>query len=89
MPTQKPISEGAARAQRIRDYCKAIWGDGYYDIDVESEGDDHYGYIKKDLGDSYGPLLLDSERCGSVDEARDKLERILADACKTREDKAR
>lgn len=85
MPNQK--SDGFARGQRSQDYCKAIWGDGYYDLDFEIEDDDCYGYIKRDLGDSYRPLLLDSERCGSIDEACDKMERMLANECKARQRK--
>jgi len=79
-PAQK--SEGALRGERIQAYCKILWGDCYCDIEFEAEDDDHYAFIRKDLGDSYGPLLLDSERCGSMDEASAKLERMLAAACK-------
>jgi hypothetical protein len=80
-------SDGFARGQRIQDYCKAIWGDGYYELDVDTEDDDHYGYIRKELEDSYGPLLLDSGRCRSIDEACNELERMLANECKAREGK--
>ena len=83
MPNQK--SDEFAQARRIQDYCKAIWGDGSYDLDVDIEYDDHHGYIRKDLGDSYGPMLLDSGRCYSIDDACDKLERMTADECKARE----
>lgn len=83
MPNQE--SDGFARGQRIQDYCKAIWGDGYYDVEVDTEDDDHYGYIRKEFDDFYGPMLLDSGRCGSIDEACEKLERLLANECKARE----
>jgi hypothetical protein len=80
MPDQK--SEGALQGERIQGYCKILWGDCYYDIEFETEDDDHYGFIRKDLGDSYGPLLIKSDRCGSIDKTCDKLERMLATACK-------
>ena len=80
-------SDGFARGQRIQDYCKAIWGDGYYELDVDTEDDHYYGYIRKELEDSYGPMLLDSGRCGSIDEACNELERMLANECKAKEGK--
>ena len=77
-------SDDSSRGQRIQEYCKTIWGDGYYDLDFQTEIDDHYASIRKDLLDSYGPLLLDSGRCSSIDKACDKLERMLAAECKAR-----
>ena len=83
MPNQE--SAGFARGQRIQDYCKVIWGDGCYDIEVDTEDDYYYGHIRKEFDDHYGPMLLDSGRCDSMDEACDVLERMLADECKSRE----
>ena len=80
-------SDGFARGQRIQDYCKAIWGDGYYELDVDTEDDHYCGYIRKEFEDSYGPMLLDSGRCGSIDEACNELERMLANECKAKEGK--
>lgn len=85
MPNQE--SDGFTRGQRIQDYCKAIWGDGYYDMEVDIEDDDHYGHIRKEFDDYYGPMLLDSGRCGSINEACENLERMLANECKAREGK--
>lgn len=75
-----------ASASKTR-VCKAIWGDGCYNLDFDTEDDDHYGYIRKELEDSYGPTLLDSGRCGSIDEACNELERMLANECKAWEGK--
>lgn len=66
------------RSKRIEANCKNIWGDGDYDIDVETDDwTTYYGYIKRDFGLSYGPLLLMTAGCRSPDHVFAELDRML------------
>jgi hypothetical protein len=52
------MSTAEAQGKRIQANCKIIWGDAHYEIEIETDDWTSYlGYVKKDLGFSFGPLL--------------------------------
>lgn len=67
------------QVQRIQNYCETIWGPDDYEIDTETDDYEKYqAFVKKDYGDSYGPLLTMTPICNSNDRAWNELERMLA-----------
>merc|ERR1712098_197834 len=47
------------RRERIQINCKIIWGDGNYDLDLETDDWVAYGVVKRDYGTSFGsPLTM-------------------------------
>lgn len=48
----------SARGQRIEAYCEIIWGQGDYDLELETDETDDYVtcmiVVRKDLGTEYG-----------------------------------
>jgi hypothetical protein len=69
----------AAQGKRIHAFCKLIWGEADYDIDLENERCESYWCIvKKDFGDSYGPpLIMTTSVCHTENAAFNELERML------------
>jgi hypothetical protein len=69
----------STQGQRIEANCKIIWGKSYdYDLDIET--DDYINYlchVKKDFGESYGPLLMMTCLCRSSEAAWAELDRML------------
>jgi hypothetical protein len=66
------------QGQRIQAYCEIIWGEGEYDINVET--DDWVklmGVVKKDFGSYFGPPLTITGICNSVEHAWNELDRML------------
>jgi len=66
------------RGQRIEANCKIIWGDGDYDLDIET--DDWVNWqcsVKRDYGDEFGPPLTMTGLCNSQDRAWSELNRML------------
>lgn len=44
------------RGQRIEANCKIIWGDGDYEIDIETDDWENWQCsVKRDYGDEFGP----------------------------------
>lgn len=68
----------AQTSSKIDANCKIIWGaDTDYEIDIET--DDHetwYCYVKRDLGTSFGPVLV-ATFSNSSKGAWGELERML------------
>ncbi|KAF2750097.1 hypothetical protein M011DRAFT_474577 [Sporormia fimetaria CBS 119925] len=69
--------------------CKIIWGDGYYDFDLEydaplndNDNDCYQYFVKKDLGTSYGPILLATFIWDTEEEAADELDKVLEEMAK-------
>jgi hypothetical protein len=78
-------AKGKARGERIEAYCKTIWGNDDYDLEIDNEENLYYAWVRKDHGTHYGPLLTDSclsRPCHSADSACIELERMLAQMCK-------
>lgn len=66
------------QSQRIQASCVTIWGNGDYDIDIET--DDcilYYAVVKKDFGDSFGPPLTITGICNSENHVWRELDRML------------
>ena len=58
------MSSDSPRGQRIQASCKIIWGDHYYDLDLETDDYEYYSVVvKKDFGDSFGPPLTMTPFC--------------------------
>jgi hypothetical protein len=67
------------RGQRIEDNCKTIWG-GSTEYDLEFETDDYEYYVclvRKDYGTSFGPPLLMTGICPSIEAAAREMDRML------------
>ena len=65
------------KGRRIEEYCKVIWGEYEYDLDLETDGD-HYSYVvRKDYGTSLGHPLTITGVCNSSGQAGKELERML------------
>jgi hypothetical protein len=63
---------------RIEANCKIIWGNGDYDLDVET--DDWVAYacvVNKDFGSHFGPPLTMTGLCNSAEQAWRELDRML------------
>lgn len=68
----------SSEAQRIQSLCQLIWGDGDYDLDLETDDRiTYYVVVKKDYGTSFGPLLMMTGICHSEDHAWGELDRML------------
>lgn len=66
------------QGRRIEDYCKIIWGNGDYDLDIETDDwVDYCCHVKKDFGTSFGPPLTMTGLCRSENGAWNELERML------------
>jgi len=66
------------RGQCIEANCKIIWGDGDYDLDIET--DDWVNWqcnVKRDYGDAFGPPLTMNGLCNSQDRAWSELNECL------------
>jgi len=64
--------------KRIQDYCRIIWGDGDYDLNIET--DDHVSwvyYVQRDFGTSFGSPLTATNPRASPEAAGVELERML------------
>ncbi len=69
----------ADQGQRIQRNCRLLWGDGNYELDIET--DDwltYYCYVRKDFGLHFGPLLTMTGACNSSENAWRELDRMLA-----------
>ena len=69
------FSEG----ERIESYCRIIWGEGNYDIDVECDDASYpkyIGVIKRDFGLVLGPPLTVTQVCDSSEQACRELDRM-------------
>ena len=69
----------ADQGQRIQNNCRVLWGDGDYELDIET--DDwltYYGYVRKDFGLHFGPLLIMTGECNSSENTWRELDRMLA-----------
>jgi hypothetical protein len=67
------------QGQRIQTNCQIIWGDGDYDIDVET--DDwitYWAVVQKDYGTSFGAPLTMTGICRSKEHAWRELDRMLS-----------
>ncbi|XMA11509.1 hypothetical protein WAI453_004300 [Rhynchosporium graminicola] len=67
-----------AQGERIQGNCKIIWGDGDYDLDLETE--DWVAFacvVKRDHGTSFGPPLAMTGLCDSAEQAWSELNRTL------------
>ncbi|KAH9205558.1 hypothetical protein DL95DRAFT_87728 [Leptodontidium sp. 2 PMI_412] len=54
----------AAPGERIQANCKIIWGDGDYDLDLETDDWVEYAcVVKRDLRTSFGPPLTMTRLC--------------------------
>ncbi|KAI0134044.1 hypothetical protein BJ170DRAFT_608355 [Xylariales sp. AK1849] len=72
------VAMASVRGKRIQANCRLIWGEGDYDIDVETDDLLHYiAFVKKDFGTSLGPPLTASGLCNSSDQACRELDRML------------
>jgi hypothetical protein len=72
------MSAAEDQGKRIQANCKIIWGDDDYNIDIETDDWTSYlGYVKKDFGFSFGPLLAMTGFCSSREETWDELDRML------------
>jgi hypothetical protein len=67
------------QGKRIQASCKIIWGDDAdYNIDIETDDWVNYlGYVKKDFGTEFGPLLTMTGFCSSRDQVWRELDRML------------
>ncbi|KAF4765437.1 hypothetical protein HAV15_003257 [Penicillium sp. str.  len=66
------------QSQRIQTSCATIWGNGDYDIDIETDDwVSYYAVVKKDFGDSFGPPLTITGICNS---GKPCMERVGPDA---------
>jgi hypothetical protein len=67
------------RGQRIEANCKIIWGsDCEYDLSIETDDYINYlGYVKKDFGLSFGPVLTLTSFCHSEEATWAELDRML------------
>jgi hypothetical protein len=67
------------QGERIQNNCRAIWGDGNYELDIETDNwMDWYCYVRKDYGLSFGDLLWMAGPCNSPEETWGELDRGLA-----------
>ncbi|KAG4442225.1 hypothetical protein IFR05_002274 [Cadophora sp. M221] len=67
-----------AQGARIQANCKIIWGDGDYDLDLETDDWVEYACaVKRDYGTSFGPLLTMTGLCHSAEQAWGELDRML------------
>jgi len=60
----------AEQGQRIQNNFRALWGDGDYELDIET--DDwltYYCHVRKDFGLLFGPLLIMIGGCNSSEKA--------------------
>lgn len=68
----------AAQGARIEANCKIIWGDGDYDLDVETDDWVEYAcVVKRDFGLCIGPPLTMTGLCNSAEQAWRELDRML------------
>lgn len=70
-----------AQGERIQANCKIIWGDGDYDLDIESDNSSypsHLCFVKRDYGLSFGPALTMTGVCSSSEQAWNELDRMLS-----------
>lgn len=85
------MSAAEAQGERIQANCKIIWGDSEYGYEIEVETDDwtiYQGYVKKDFGLSYGPLLIMTGFCSSDENTWKELDRMLDGMAKHKLSKA-
>lgn len=67
-----------AQGARIQANCKIIWGDGDYDLDLETDDWVEYAcVVKRDHGTSFGPPLTMTGLCNSEKQAWRELDRML------------
>jgi hypothetical protein len=65
------------QSQRIQANCKIIWGDGDYDLDIETDDWEIWQCIvKRDFGDAFEPLTM-TGLCNSQEQAWNELDRML------------
>ena len=69
----------ATQGQRIEANCKIVWGSYCdYDLEVDTDEYEHYwGWVRRDFGDSMGPLLLGTGPWRSEDATWDALDKML------------
>ncbi|KAI0804126.1 hypothetical protein GGR55DRAFT_333716 [Xylaria sp. FL0064] len=67
------------KAERMQANCRAIWGNGNYDLDCEGdyEGGTWLCFVKQDYGLEYGPLLIMTLPAATPEQAWEELERML------------
>ncbi|KAH6988416.1 hypothetical protein EDB80DRAFT_730073 [Ilyonectria destructans] len=69
----------SARYQRIQANCAIIWGQGDYDIEIETDDRvDYQAFVRKDFGNEFGPPLAVTWLCKSSDHAWRELDRMLS-----------
>lgn len=67
------------RGQRIQANCVTIWGNGDYDLDLETDDwQTFWAIVKKDFGTYFGPPLTITGVCRSEGHAWSELDRMLA-----------
>ncbi|KAJ5267675.1 hypothetical protein N7478_010483 [Penicillium angulare] len=67
------------RGQRIQAHCVIIWGNGAYDLDLETDDwQTFWAIVKKDFGTYFGPPLTITGICRSENHAWRELDRMLA-----------
>lgn len=66
------------RGERIQANCRIIWGEGDYDLDLETDDwETYWAVVKKDYETSFGPPLIITEICPSDEHAWRELDRML------------
>ncbi|KAH6953794.1 hypothetical protein BKA56DRAFT_604393 [Ilyonectria sp. MPI-CAGE-AT-0026] len=69
----------STRYQPIQANCAIIWGQGDYDIEIETDDWVVYqGFVRKDFGTEFGPVLTGTLPCNSSDHAYRVLDRMLS-----------
>ncbi|RFU32614.1 hypothetical protein B7463_g3747, partial [Scytalidium lignicola] len=68
----------SAQGKTIEANCRVIWGDGDYELDIETDDwDTWYCFVRKDFGLHFGPPLTMTGMCNSQKQAWSELERML------------
>lgn len=83
MTSNRALSEGEARGERIIANCKIIWGDCDYDLGLETDDYDYYlAFVRKDYGFKFGDILCMVAATGGPDNVCAQLDQKLSEVAR-------
>ncbi|KAI1282510.1 hypothetical protein F5Y07DRAFT_241938 [Xylaria sp. FL0933] len=67
------------KAERVQANCRAIWGNGNYDLECEGDhGNEFQCFVRQDYGLEFGSPLIMTMVMATTEQAWEELERMLS-----------